>query len=101
MNLKSRLDQLEQSIANDAERAVCVLHRRKGETAAECLKREGIEHPVWIFPPPEPRGPNGEFAPSWIAGCVRWTGERFEPVGPNFNPRDCDPIFDDPDCDIW
>lgn len=81
------------------EYAVGILHRQEGETAEECVARAGITDPCYVFPPPEPRE-NGELAASWIAGCVRWTGERIEPVEPGFDPRDCDPVIYDPDPDL-
>lgn len=98
MSLKSRVDQLERG--GDTEWARYVVQRLEGETVEQCIAREGISHPVYVFPPAEPRAANGELAAPWIAGCVRWTGERIEPVEPGFDPRSCNPRYYDPDPDV-
>lgn len=92
--LVSRVSRLEQG--ENLNAPVPILHRREGETAEECVARERVTRPAYVFPPPEPRDENGELAASWIAGCLRWTGQRIEPVGPDFDPRTCSGILFDP-----
>jgi len=76
------------------------VQRNAGESVEECVAREGVTRPVYVFPHPEPRDANGELSASWIAGCVRWTPEGIEPVGPDFDPRRCHPMLFDPDPDV-
>lgn len=99
MSLRSRVAQLERDNA-EAERLPCIIHRLEGETVEACVARKGIDCPAYVFPPPEPRDENGELAASWIAGCVRWTGNSIEPVEPGFDPRTCDPRIYDPQPDL-
>lgn len=99
MTIKTRLTELERR-RESPEVAPGIVHRLDGETAEHCLARTQPTGPAYVFPPAEPRDKNGELAASWIAGCVFCTGERIEPVGPNFDPIRCDPRMYDPDPDL-
>lgn len=99
MTLHSRLTEIERR-RESPDYVPAIVHRLEGETIEQCIARTKPTGPAYVFPPAEPRDENGELAANLIAGCVLWTGERIERVGPKFDPRTCDPGLYDPDPNI-